>query len=327
MEKIAYVTGATGCIGRNLVNELLKEKWSVIVLHRASSDLSKLVGCDVTFQEVDITDITSLRKGIQISADAIFHLAANLSNLPSEADQQWRDNVLATRNLAEIALERGIKRFIFTSTGATLGSQWMDEETTQKLVDVGYIRTKRLAEIEIYKAIEKGLDAVILKPIIVIGPYDYNHYKKIFDMMKKKHGPKIVLPGRIAFCHAIDVASAHIKAFESGRKGEDYVLGGEFTSWLDCAQRICKIYGTSPPRKPVPLWFLKIVSYGMLLWARLSPSFKPDITPAMIKLLHDSCDVSLYHQMKARNDLGYNSRSLDEAIMDYIHWEKYSNLK
>jgi dihydroflavonol-4-reductase len=130
--KTAYLTGATGCIGRNLVNELQKDGWNIIVLHRKSSDLSKLDGCNVSFQEVDITDIDSVRKALSKPADVLFHLAANLSTYWGDADIQWKENVLATRNLTTVAMERGIGRFIFTSTGATLGSQWMDENVVQK---------------------------------------------------------------------------------------------------------------------------------------------------------------------------------------------------
>lgn len=316
--KTAYLTGATGCIGRNLVDELQKDGWNIIVLHRKSSDLSKLDGCNVSFQEVDITDIDSVRKALEKPADVLFHLAANLSTYWGDADIQWKENVLATRNLTTVAMERGIGRFIFTSTGATLESQWMDENVAQK-INVGYIRTKRLAELEVHSAIKKGLDAVIIQPIIVIGPYDYNHYKRIFDMMKVE-GPRFVLPGNIAFCHAVDVARAHISTFEKGRKGENYVLGGEFTSWLNCSQKICKAYGTTPPKRPLSLWFLKGIAWGMHILSLVS-KFKPDITPQLVNLLHDACDVPYYHQEKARADIGYHSRSLDEMIKDYIAWD------
>ncbi len=75
----AYLTGGTGCVGRNLLDELLKNNWEVIVLHRRSSDLSKLDGCDVEFREVDLHWGHSVVKAISEPADALFHTAGNVS--------------------------------------------------------------------------------------------------------------------------------------------------------------------------------------------------------------------------------------------------------
>src|SRR3954451_24410785 len=123
MKMIGYVTGATGCIGRNLVNELVRDGWDVVVLHRQSSDLSRLEGCPVRFQEVDLYDPARTREGLQRGADAVFHVAGNTSHWAREAGRQWRDNVLATRNLVDAAVARRVKKFVFTSTGATLAYQ------------------------------------------------------------------------------------------------------------------------------------------------------------------------------------------------------------
>src|SRR5258708_26423446 len=235
--RLGYVTGATGCVGRNLVDELLQSGgWDVVVLHRKSSDLSRLKGCDVRFREVDLYDAASTRASIQPDVDAIFHVAGNTSHWAREADQQWKDNVLVTRNLVEAALASRVQKFIFTSTGATLPYQGADERLTMEITD-GYVRTKRLAELEIYKAMPRGLFAVLLHPIIVIGPYDYNNYAQIFSALRSGK-IKAAFPGRIAFCHAADVARAHIQAFEQGRPFESCVLRGTYTALRDAFQRI-----------------------------------------------------------------------------------------
>ena len=157
------MTGATGCVGRNLVNELLSDGWQVTALHRRSSDLTRLDGCDVRFQEVNLHDEASTMRAIREPADAIFHAAANTSHWPAERQQQFMDNVVATRNLTKASLAAAVKRFIFTSTGATLPYQGADERLAGK-IDNGYIRTKRLSELEIFKSAEEGLDAVLTSP-------------------------------------------------------------------------------------------------------------------------------------------------------------------
>ena len=258
--KTAYITGATGCLGRNLVVELLKENWEVVVLHRKSSDISRLKGCQVRFQEIDLCNLESVRDSLPENIEAIFHVAGNTSHWSKEAHQQWLDNVLATRYLVQVALEKKVKRFIFTSTGATIPYQGLDERLTTLKIKNNYIRTKRLAELEVYAGIEKGLDAVILQPIIVIGAYDYNTYSQIFKDIKANR-MKVVPPGRIAFCHARDVAIAHIRAFENGKCCEHYVLGGTYTTWLDTFQKISTIVGVTPPTKVTPKFIIMFFSY------------------------------------------------------------------
>ncbi len=315
--KICYITGATGCVGRNLVDELLLDNWDVVVLHRKSSDLSRLKGCSVRFQEVDLFDLNSVQKSILPNVDAIFHVAGNTSHWAKEADQQWKDNVLTTRNLVQAALENKTKRFIFTSTGATNPHQWTDERMALKIKE-GYIRTKRLAELEIFKGIEKGLDAVIVKPIIVIGAYDINSYSQIFTMLKSSP-VRIIFPGKIAFCHAKSVARAHIQAFEKGRTAESYVLGGTFTTWLDLAQRICKLVNVPQPQKATSDILLMTLSSAMVLASWIFNK-KPALTPHLISLLHDTADVTYYEKRKAQFDLGYESSSLDVMVEDCYNW-------
>ena len=315
--KLGYVTGATGCIGRNLVDELVRAGWDVVVLHRKSSDLSRLKGCPVRFQEVDLYDPASTRDGLQPNADAIFHVAGNTSHWAREAEQQWKDNVLTTRNLVEAALARRVKKLVFTSTGATLGAQGADERLTLGIKN-GYIRTKRLAELEIYKAMPRGLCAVLLHPIIVIGPYDYNGYGQLFPLLKSGK-LKAAFPGRIAFCHAADVARAHIQAFEKGRSFESYVLGGTYTTWLDAFQRIARRMGCTPPSRVLSSLELKVSALAQSI-ASWFTAHKPEITPELVDLLHDASDVSFCEKRKARDELGYESRPLDSMIDDCYNW-------
>lgn len=320
--KIAYVTGATGCVGRNLVNVLERAGWRIFILHRKSSDISRLNGSCVNFLEVDLHDIASVRRSIPSHVDAIFHVAGNTSHWATEKDEQWRDNVLATRNLARIAREKNVNKFVLTSTGATLPYKDFDEKQSMG-IEQQYIRTKRLAEIELQAEGKKGLQFVVLHPIIVVGAYDYNSYSQIFKELK--YGKlKIAFPGRIAFCHAEDVAAAHVQAFEHGRNGEGYVLGGTYTTWLDAFQRICKIVGVAPPRRATPMWMLKTVAHGMNVFSKFAKS-KPQLTPELLSLLRDAPDVDPQDKKKAANDLGYESRSLDIMLEDCHEWLKKEN--
>lgn len=320
--KTAVMTGATGFLGRNIVDALLKDNWNVIALHRKTSDLSKLKGCSVVFKEADLHNYESVLAAIPENIEAIFHVAGNTSHWSREAEMQWKDNVLATRNLVKSALVKKTKRFIFTSTGATNDFQNTDEIRAQKIKN-GYIRTKRLSELEVYNGIEQGLDAVILKPIIIIGKYDYSSYSKIFIDMKNNK-LKLALPGKIAFCHAEDIALAHLKAYEKGRNCEHYVLGGVYTSWYNLFFEVTKILGVSKPIV-VPQFPLLIFSY-ILNFISYFTGKAPLVTPDLVVLLRDTSDVTYYEARKAREDLGYKSRSFTEIVRSCYNWMKEEKL-
>lgn len=302
---IAVVTGATGCIGRNLVNELLDDEWRVIVLHRASSKVSRLDGKNVELRCCDLYSPKSVWDAMPSRADCVFHVAANLSHWRGDADRQWKDNVLATRNLVAAARGKKAKRFVFTSTGATKGN-----------VNSGYVRTKREAETEIV-----GIDAVILQPAVVIGPYDWNNYSTLFT--RDMRG--IVFPGEMEFCHAQDVARAHIRAYERGVTGERYELHGERATWLDVFQRIARLSNAPVPQRATPKWALYGLAAAMEGFAYLTRTIPP-LTVELVQLICASDITAESETHKAFNVLGYKSRSLDDALRDCWEWCRHERL-
>ncbi len=317
--KTAIITGATGCVGRNIIENLDPSEWDIVIFHRRSSDLSRLKDCRVRFQEVDLYDINSVRHAMPGDADVIFHVAGNTSHWPSEAAQQWKDNVLVTRNLVQVAVEKKVTRFIFTSTGATRKYLYYNEKECKRIKS-GYKRTKRLAEIELIKGIEMGLDAVILQPTIVVGAYDYNSYSQIFSGLKSGK-INTVFPGKIAFCHADDVAKAHIQAYEKGRCGEYYVLGGTYATWLDFFVRIANVIGVKPIKKAPSRFVIKILACLEFVRAKFAGQ-KPLLTFDLLDLVVDDPDLSYSEKSRSFEELGYESASMDQMVSDCYNWMK-----
>jgi nucleoside-diphosphate-sugar epimerase len=324
----AYVTGATGCVGRNLVDELLKDGWEVVALHRNSSDLSRLPegkdrkeqwakGLDA--REAYFYDKDSLRWAINTNADALFHCAGNTSYWNREAKIQYRDNVEVTRNLVEVALERGISRFIHTSTGAV--AEVETPPPSGRLVAAApssYEWTKYLAEKEVRNGIQKGLNAVILRPIIVVGKYDWNNYSTIFSYLKNsKH--KFAFPGSITFCHAADVARGHIQAFYHGQNRDVYYLSGEYATWQSMFSKVAKLVGVNDPIPVLPAWAMDVAA-TFLEAKSFFTGKKPLFTRELVSLLNDGKEVSDYEKTKTEKDLGYKSRDLDTMLKDCYDW-------
>ena len=321
--KTAYVTGATGCVGRNLIDELVQGGWNIVVAHRASSDLSRLSGLPVGFREVDLHDPASVLDSLPDQVNAVFHVAGNTSHWSAESKTQWKDNVLATRNLVRAALEKKAQRFLFTSTGATWKYQGTDP-ILASAIRSSYVRTKRLGEIEIERGMAQGLDMVVLHPIIVVGAYDYNCYSEFFNVMNKS-GAAIVFPGRIVFCHAKDVARSHVLAYEKGRCGEHYLLDGTYATWLDFVQAVADTLQRKLPARTTPSALLSLMARFMTLTANVTRR-KPLLTPELLALIEDAPDIPFCEKRKNREHLGWRpSENLQSMVEDCRKWLKREN--
>ena len=117
----AFVTGGTGFLGLNLIEQLIAQDWHVTALHRPGSDIRLLSQFPVQRVEGDILDPDSLRRAMPQGVDAVFHVAADISMWSGHAARQTRINVEGTRNVVEAALQAGAKRLVHTSTWNTYG--------------------------------------------------------------------------------------------------------------------------------------------------------------------------------------------------------------
>jgi nucleoside-diphosphate-sugar epimerase len=316
--RIAFVTGGTGCVGRNLVDELLGGGWRVVAACRPSPRVARLALAGVEVRQVDLADGAAVLEAMPERVDAVFHAAANVSHWHREAAAQHRDNVLATRHLVVAALARKAGRFIFTSTGATDPHAGCGPDQAAR-IPCQYVRTKRLSEIEVEAGVARGLDAVTVKPAIVVGAYDWNNYSRIFTMLARRPVVVVVLPGTVDFCHARDVARGHVGAFAAGRRGASYALGGHPACWLDIYRRVARLLGVAPPARATPLWMLRAVSYP-LTWMSCLSGRRPPITPQLVAMLAGSGTTSNQELERSRSELGYASAPIDAMLADCHRW-------
>jgi dihydroflavonol-4-reductase len=202
--KTAFVTGATGFVGTNLVRLLLARGWHVRALCRVRPDgsLPRIEGVEV--KAGDITDGAAVLAAMPDAPDAVFHVAASLSLWAGGRAEQDRTNVGGTREVVAAALERRAKRFIHTSSVAAFGLHdgRIDETTSSNAAaqTFNYVRTKFLAEEEIRLGIQRGLPAVILNPANIIGPDDRRGWGRLFLLVQAGKLPGVP-PGRASFAH------------------------------------------------------------------------------------------------------------------------------
>lgn len=326
MDKIAFVSGGTGFLGINLIRELLKKDWKVFALHRPSSSLKYLKNLEIQLIPGDITDIDSLRNGIPENPDAIFHVAASTNLWAKNNDSQTKINVEGTENMVKVALEKKAKRFIHTSSIAAYGFHHgvIDENTPSNAMDsnINYFITKFQAEEIIKKATaEKGLDAVILNPCHIMGPFDQHNWVQLIQTVYHNNLPGIP-PANGWFCHVEEVAKAHISAFENGVTGENYIMAGEKNSFKRVVNILQEKFNQKISQQVTPAFLLKIALWKDTLVSWINKN-EPLLTPEKYQLLLEDLEAD---DSKAKENLGFKKIPVDQILEDSIKWLKKENL-
>lgn len=315
----AVVTGATGFLGGHLVRLLCERGYQVRALYRSEGALASLRGLAFEPCQGDVTDVASLDAALRGKPDLVFHVAANTASWKPKFAEQTRINVSGTRNVVQAALRAGVGRLVHTSSVAVYGlTDEVISETSPHLGRgswINYSHTKALGEVEVQAAVKAGLDAVICNPTHIFGPGDTNNWARLIVMVDQQKLPGVP-PGSGAFVDVREAARAHIHAAERGICGENYLLGGEQTSFLDLVQRIGRQLGKPTPSKPIPAIALKAVAQAKDWISRLTGN-EPDLTPESVAFVCQRmrCDFS-----KAQQQLDLRVTPLDHLLADTIAW-------
>ena len=323
--RTAFVTGGTGFVGVNLVKALREQGWEVVALHRPSSDLRYLAPLGARLVQGSLTDRASLKRAMPPGVDAVFNVAADLSLARKGDAPQTRVNVDGTRNMVEAALEAGARRFIQTSSVAAYGFQpGVISETTPSTAPaspVNYARTKWLSEEEVRAGVAHGLDAVILNPTNIVGPYDRHGWARLIRLVAARKLPGVG-PGGGVFCHVREVVRAHLAAVDKGSGGENFLLGGAHASYLEFAQAAAEIAGGKAPKRAMPPWLVRLLSRVLPPLSGLT-GLPADITPEVALMLNLDFRAD---SAKAVRELGYREIPLREMVADSVRWLKAEGL-
>jgi len=161
----------------------------------------------------------------------------------------------------------------------------------------------------------RGLDAGSLNPGAILGPYDTRNYARLVRLVAAGKLPGVP-PGALPFCHVREVARAHVAAFEKGRKGENYLLGGTDASFVELLHEIGAALGVPVPARPTPGWVLRLLgALGALRGALTGtePALTPETARQATREL--TCDCT-----KAMRELGYRAVPLRDMVRDCVNW-------
>ena len=322
-DKPTLVTGGSGFLGVNLVRMLVAAGERVRVLVRKHSSRIGLDSELIDFVHGDITDAASLTEAMR-GCRRVYHLAAWVQLSPWGNETARRVNVEGTRCVCAAALELGIERLIHTSSIATMATGTLeapaDERTPWNLGDlqVPYYQTKREAEAVVQDHVAKGLDAVIVNPTYLVGPWDIKPSagRMLIQvaMRRLRFYPR---RGGINYVDVRQAAAGHMLAMDRGQAGERYILGGENLSFAAFLTRAAALAGVPAPRVALPYALMYPFAAGGSMAGRVWPNAFRDVNLCVLR----SASLEHYvHSEKARRELGFDVTGVDRAIGDAIAW-------
>ncbi len=325
------VTGATGHIGNVLVRELVAQGEAVRVLVLPGEDAGCLDGLPVQVVEGDILDLSCLCQAMQ-GAQSVYHLAGMISIQPGIDARVRQVNVAGTNNVVQAALRCGVRRLLYASSIHALGrppeGTLIDESLPFDVDNPAgqYDRTKAEASLIVLDAVRTGLDAVIVCPTGVIGPYDYRVSEMGALIRSWMHpGPHFLIEGMFDFVDVRDVARGMILALQRGRTGEAYILSGERIPLIRLKEMVQAAVDRPTPHLLIPLMLALFVADLVPFFSRLFHT-RPLFTRYSLETVVSNSAVD---PGKARRELGYQARSLQQTVADTVRWwrERYKAVK
>jgi dihydroflavonol-4-reductase len=320
------ITGATGLLGTHLILELLNRGESVRALRRSNSDLATVKRVlqfykpqhnlfdKIEWVEGDINDVGSLLLAMQ-NVERVYHCAAVVSYHRADRKEMYKCNVDGTANVVNVASELKIRKLCFVSSIAALGKlndgDWLDEQAEWKesKFNTHYGITKNLSELEVWRGIQEGLDAVIVNPGFIIGPGNFDRssatvFKKLDEGLGYYPG------GGTGFISAVDCARIMVELMQGEAVNHRYIAVSDNLAMKELFQNIAQTLGKKPPQK--------LAGKPVLFLVRIVEALKEKITGRKAVITKESVknsSVRFYYSSEKLKSAGINGfMPLDEAI-------------
>ncbi len=321
------VTGATGLVGNNVTRLLIQRRVNVRVLARKQSDSRPFDGLDVEVATGDITDPASLAAAME-GVSAVVHSAGCVQ-------LGWKNEALheavnhqGTRNVACAARAAGL-RMVHVSTMNTLGVGTKDQPADEQHsaapnIPCPYVTSKLAGEAAVRQQIDAGLDAVIVHPGLIFGPWDWKPSSGRMILEVARNFTPMAPIGGASACDVRDVADGILAALDKAPTGRAYALTGENLSYLKLWQLIADIAGGNRPVCRTGPLIRFAVGRGGDFWGWLSRK-EPDVNSAAMKL--SEC-YHYFDSSRAQQELGFRVRPVEQSVRDAWEWfQEYGYVK
>lgn len=319
------ITGAGGHIGNVLVKLLYaKGNKELRLFVQSDEDISHIQKYAKEVVRGDIRDAFAVSAAVR-DCEYVFHLAGLVKISGVRKKLVYDVNVGGTKNVVQACLEKNVKRLLYVSSVHALKEPdigKIDEALDSDISNLAgaYAKSKAMATIEVMNAMQKGLEAVIVFPSGVIGPYDFRSsytgsaIKGYINAKKTQY----YFAGKYDFVDVRDVADGIFRAWKYGEKGQGYIISGSVSSLEEIIEAVEKSTGNAIKRKKIPAFIVRIA-------ATLAPVYyaivgkKPILSKYSINVLMSNTSISC---RKAQRKLGYKPRPLIKTIRDMVRWHR-----
>ena len=324
----AFVTGASGFVGSNLVHELVAQGHRVKALLRPDSDERGLAGVACERVTGDVSDHKLLKRELD-GCDWCFHVAASYHLWLRDYRPMYAANVEGTRNVLEAAGKAGCGRIVYTSTVGCIGLPQMVDGRLVPSTELDVIASTQLsnhykiskwqAECLAAKLVHAGLPIIIVNPTAPVGPRDVKPTptgQVIVDFLNRKL-PAYLDTG-LNWVHVRDVAAGHILAAEKGTIGERYILGNQAGNWtmMETLAALEEITGVPAPKTKIPYPVALAAAHMDEIISRFT--HKPPKAPlAGVRMARYKM---WFNPAKAVRVLGLPQTAPKQALADAVAW-------
>ena len=261
---ISLVTGAAGFLGSHVVEYLVRKGVTVRATARPRTDISFFERLGVEYIGADLSKPATLLPLFDGNVDRVFHLGA-ICNLSTPYEQLYPINVKGVREITRLALAHKVKKFVHVTSTSVYGyyTGTPYKETEKRHPENDYGKSKRDGEDELFKRMEQGLAAIIVRPCTVYGPRCTDGAGKVFS----RPSAIAAIPGSgnqlLANIRVEDVAAAlYYLSEKESLVGEAFNISEDTNPTLGEALRLAAItYGTKPPRIRLPLALIKTLAW------------------------------------------------------------------
>lgn len=331
MKEVYIVTGASGFLGNNIVRKLLKKNLNVRCLVLPEDKLDALEGLDCKIYRGDVTKKETLEEIFNVDSETllyVIHCAAIVYIKSKYNPKVMEVNYNGTKNIVDKVLEKNAK-LVYVSSVHAITERPNGGKITEiydfdenKVVGL-YAKSKaRTAKMVLEKVKKKGLNACIVHPSGIIGPNDYSDTHLTQLILDIANGSlRAFVKGGYDFVDVRDVADGIISACQNGKKGECYILSNRYVGVKELVDIISQAAGVKKIKTILPMWIAKVTAPLSEIYYKIKKE-PPLYTKYSLYTLTSNSNFS---NEKAKKELGYKNRSMEETIEDTVKWLRENN--
>jgi len=323
-----FLTGYSGFLGSNIATRLLNDGMQVKALCRGTNPQKHHEA--IEFSQGDLSDTSKLATVLK-NCDAVIHAAALTKTWDPDHTQFMQVNYTGTKNLLKACEETGVERFVYVSTAGVIGptTHIPATESFQKSVnqDDAYVTSKKLAEKEVLKSGENGMNINIVYPSRMYGPGPLNHANSITKMISDfNKGKWFVKPpyGHVigSYNHVEEVANGVTNALNKGIRGEKYLLAGHNLSYDDFFETLRSVTGKKHLLFSAP--YSALYLYGLLQeqYSKLDSTFTAPLNTNQVKRFREHY---AFDSTKAAREIGYKVVPFEQGLLRTMEWLSKNN--